>query len=38
MGAGGEDPRPRKGYGGWQDADLTGELVAKRPVPPATCA
>jgi hypothetical protein len=33
MGAGGEDPRPRKGYGGRQDADLIGEAVAEHPVP-----
>jgi len=34
MGAGGEDPRLRKGYGGRQDADLIGEAVAEHPVPP----
>jgi uncharacterized protein (TIGR02246 family) len=33
MGAGGEDPRPRKGYGGWQDADLTGEVGGQAPCP-----
>jgi hypothetical protein len=34
MGAGGEDPRLRKGYGGRQDADLIGEAVAEHLVPP----
>jgi hypothetical protein len=34
MGAGGQDPRLRKAYGGRQDADVIGEAVAEHPVPP----